>query len=142
VSVGQKHTVDAVLEKVQWAVMTKLSGAAFAHLVDDVKTAGPLIDYGADELLVQARLFLYAIPDQKVEWSCSYPAGWWQHLKQTILPAWVQRWWPVKLTTRTYSAPMFRACCPHLNEEPDEAHLRWLAGQCVPREFGFPKEAP
>jgi len=34
----------------------------------------------------------------------SYPANWWQHVKQRFFPSWALAWWPVLKTTEIFDA--------------------------------------
>lgn len=61
------------------------------------------------QLLAQKALF-------RREFTCSYPASWWQHFKQRWFPEWLLRRFPVELETKRFVAMAeARALFPELH---------------------------
>jgi hypothetical protein len=107
---GNKGFVNGIMKKI---------GKRRVHLLgftrlDFLKTYRPYMcdtsswEYGARMLLrLNAHVWAQKVQDEEVtlraEFSASWPATWWQHLKQRWFPAWALRRWPVRMETKAES---------------------------------------
>lgn len=55
----------------------------------------------------------------------SYPADWWEALKERWFPKWMLRRWPVKYTKRVVEQTVYH-CCPHMDIEARSNHVKFL----------------
>ncbi len=71
--------------------------------------------------------YVMAMPDEVTTDSVSFPATWWDAVKQRFGPRWLTLRYPVRMTTRTLSVSTYRAVCPHLSLDETKCRefLQW-----------------
>jgi len=63
----------------------------------------------------------------------SWPADWWQAVKERFAPQWVKRWFPVKYERVDIDQKIYASCCPHLDikfrDDVNHYHFQFMAGE-------------
>jgi hypothetical protein len=80
-----------------------------------------------DGLICQLETYIHALPDQKITFECQYPRDWWESFKERWFPKWLLGKFPVIYTRKYYEERKYKAVCPHLVDEEQKTHLRWMA---------------
>ena len=87
-----KHAVDTVtLERIRRVAIMMFTEADLHNLTVDFRR-----DHIVNTYLLETVHSLLAYEAKAVKHEITYPADWWQHLKQRWFPAWAQKRWPVK----------------------------------------------
>ena len=103
----KKHVIDE-----QISVTLDTIGIAAACCVERVDLGDVRLraDLEAGRLLVRLRTTIHGMKDEMAVFS--WPASWWQHVKQRWAPRWALRRWPVVMTTR--AVQVYKSVCPHI----------------------------
>jgi hypothetical protein len=58
---------------------------------------------------------LPALLDERIIIHRSWPANWWEAVKERFAPQWFKSRWPVKLLKVDIDRPVYKSVCPHID---------------------------
>ena len=111
-------------------------GCQFTSLrsLRDSMTVQAQIDHLANSLVVQLYASMPAILDEVIDIHRSWPATWWDAVKERWYPKWALRRWPVKYQRIDVHRPVYKAVCTHLPMEGNGPHIQFLYNASVANE--------
>lgn len=86
------------LEKLRIALQKHIIRYELEHVVD----ADAYIDQVAHRFVMEMNAYYWS--DDLKQWTVRYPATWWDHVKQDLMPDWLQELWPVRYIVHEFSA--------------------------------------
>lgn len=95
--------------------------------------AATWIDRAAHHLVAQMRSYIHAMGEERIDIDVKYPRNWWEAVKESLLPKWALRRWPVDYKRIEIHTETYAAVCPHIHAMPpkntgDELHISWFSG--------------
>lgn len=111
-----------VASRVPFAVQRYLDIEALRRCKVDVE-----LDPITDAMVVRLIGFVHAMPGERIRISRRWPKTWWQAVKERWLPKWAKAYWPVDYETLEIDKQLFTAMCPHIQDDAQRDHLRWMA---------------
>jgi len=96
---------ERIIEKFKCVVLGMYSDEMFSDGMD----VDGMVDFCGKELTIRLRASIMGAEAGLVE--VSYPATWWDMLRDQLFPEWATRRWPVRMTTERYNVrELFPPC--------------------------------
>lgn len=121
------HVEKFLLEKVKFGFQMHMSNV----LINELRVRTEILDYMADKTVrVMVTGFLMGGTQRReVLTSETFPASWWEELKERRAPAWFLARYPVRMRTMEKTI-IYQNICPHTNSVPErgvDPHLTFLS---------------
>lgn len=71
--------------------------------------------------------YIHGMPGERIVIHRQWPRTWWDAFKERWFPAWAKDRWPVEYDSIDVDEQRYLAVCPHLQDDPRDTHLRWMA---------------
>ena len=113
-----------VLEKIPIVATRMIERQELAAL--KTAKADVFISELAQTLCVKLKTQIHGITNNFIDISEEWPKTWWDAFKERWFTKRMLKRWPVEYKRIYVHQPIFLAVCPHLQNESDEVHLRWL----------------
>ena len=84
-------------------------------------------DIAENSMLLQLTTYMHGMADERVQIDKKWPKTWWDAFKERWFPKWILSRWPVEYDRIYVDQVIYKAVCPHLQDDEQNQHLEWMA---------------
>lgn len=121
---AMQRYVEHKIEKVRVQADFNISAMLMRSKVDVFETA-------SYDLVLRLSSFVHAHEKHRLKIDKKWPKTWWDHFKLRWFWPWMLRRWPVEYE-ELHVDKQIMFCCPHIQDDDREKHLRWMCAEQVP----------